>query len=132
MNKEMEEHIKKEIREALLEPTEHGIVIGYEFFGYAFKIAQNYIDSFLGKIIQGISEADFPQPYATSDEWEVFSKELYQKILLNTEEAVSQLTDDQLDALERFLKNNMFLIDCLKLANVSNFEKTINNTFHIA
>ena len=131
MNKELEEHIKKEIQEALLKPTEYGIVIGYEFFGYAFKITQNHIEGFLGKIIHGISKADFPPPYATLDEWKIFTKALYQEIPLNIEGDISQLTDDQLDALERFLKSNMFFIDCLKLASVSNFEKTINNTFYM-
>ena len=121
INKGLDVSVREEIVNTLKEPEKYGLVTGYRFLGISFRITRDNVDNFLTFLMKAVEESDLPKPFATSIEWKEYSLNLYQRMIPVPERDIPNLSEEQLDILEQFLKSNIFFLECLKLANVSNY-----------
>jgi len=130
-NKGLDIFVREEMVNTLKEPEKHGIVTGYRFLGISFRITRDNVENFLTSIMKVVEESDMPKPFATSIEWQEYLFNLYQRVASVLERNIPYLREEQLDILEQFLRSNIFFLECLKLANVSNYITISNSAFSI-
>lgn len=131
VNKGLAIFVRKEMVNTLKEPEKYGLIAGYRFLGISFRITRDNVDSFLASIMKAIEESDIPKPFATFIGWQEYSISLYQSVIPVLERNIPNLSEEQLDILEQFLRSNILFLECLKLANVSNYIAISKSAFSI-
>jgi energy-coupling factor transporter ATP-binding protein EcfA2 len=97
---------------------------------YAIRIVRDYIANFLTNLQMVIKELSLPNSFATDEEWKIYIRDLYQKIVnRNIIEGGFQLKEEQIKQIEKYIRVSILGVECLQLANVSNYQEIVDGMF---
>ena len=115
---ESESHVQKELENLENKPN------------YISLLPIDMLSNLEANILSGIKITGLPRYNATSDDWKVFTTRIYQKTVgLNINQDILALTDGQIYKLEQYIKVNLFMAECLYLANITNHNAIENSLF---
>ena len=90
-----------------------------------FRIALDFIPKLTDNFVMNIKELEFPKSFTSKEEWGMFKKNIIQLTLPNFGENVPELGNEHLPILEKFLKRNIFFLDCCKQSNLTNYSDCV-------
>jgi predicted NACHT family NTPase len=91
------------------------------YIGISLRVVLSFMPGFVGEFMRYVEEIDFPRTFADENDWRLYLKKLIHSVIPGFDEQEVELKEEYEADLEKFMQSNIFLLDCLRQADVTNY-----------